>query len=154
VITVSEQVTVWIFRFRCPHPDCRYVLSVIPFFLEPYLQPALELQEELMEAIQQGSTVEAVAETSQELPGGGFDERTLSRWMRSWNERLTQLQSGFWRWLLTRVPHLTLPPSTALWESMRWGWQEIRKRVPALGQISFLHGLNRLHFSMAVTVHG
>lgn len=152
VITATENITVCIFRFRCP--ECRYVQSVIPSFLEPYMQPALDLQEALVEAVQQGATVEDVAEMSQALPCGGLDERTISRLVQGWNERLAQLQSGLWAWLLSRNPHVSLPRSSSLWNTLHAAWQELRERIPYLRNIQFLHGLNRLHFSMSVTVHG
>jgi hypothetical protein len=152
VFTLSHSVKICIFRFRCP--DCGYVHSVIPAFLEPYQQIALDLQEDLVDAVQQGRTVETVAEESESLPGGGFDERTIASLVRAWNERLTQLESGLWTWLLTWTPHLTLLRSPSLWSTLRSAWQAVRERLPAFREIRFLHGLNRLCFSLAVTVHG
>ena len=52
VFTRSRHVKISIFRFRCP--DCRYVHSVFPAFLEPYQPTALDWQEELVDAVQQG----------------------------------------------------------------------------------------------------
>lgn len=152
VFTLTHSVKICIFRFRCP--DCGYVFSVIPAFLEPYQQIALDLQEELVDAVQQGGTVEAVAEASESLPGGGFDEHTIARLVRSWNERLIQLESGLWAWLLERTPHLSLTRSSSLWNTFRGAWQAIRERIPAFRHIRFLHGLNRLCFSLTVTAHG
>lgn len=152
VFTISHSVRLCIFRFRCP--DCGYVHSVIPAFLEPYQQIALDLQEDLVDAVQQGITVEAVAEQSEALPSGGFDERTIASLVRAWNEQLTQLESGLWTWLLAQTPHLTLPRSSSLWSTLRSAWQTIAERVPAFRHVRFLHGLNRLCFSLAVTAHG
>src|SRR5690606_20717167 len=72
VITLTQNATIYIYRFRCP--DCGYVHSVIPAFLEPYMQMALDLQEDLVDAAQHGATVEEVAEMTQYLPCGGMDE--------------------------------------------------------------------------------
>ncbi|WP_156807416.1 DUF6431 domain-containing protein [Effusibacillus pohliae] len=152
VFTSSSCQRICIFRFRCP--GCGYVHSVIPAFLEPYQRLALDLQEDLVDAVQQGGTVEAVAEASQSLPGGGFGERTIASLVRAWNERLTQLESGLWTWLLARVPHLTLSRSPSLWSTLQSAWQAVQERIPAFRNIRFLHGLNRLCFSLAVTVHG
>lgn len=152
VITISHSVKICIFRFRCP--DCGYVHSVIPTFLEPYMQMTLDVQEELVEVVEQGVTVEEAAEMTQSLPSGGFDEQTIGRLVRAWNERLAQLQSGLWAWMLARVPHVTLPRSSSLWNTLRSAWQAVRERIPAFREIRFLHGLNRLHFSMTVTAHG
>lgn len=152
VFTLSHSVKICIFRFRCP--DCGYVHSVIPAFLEPYQQIALDLQEDLVDAVQQGKTVEAVAEESESLPGGGFDERTIASLVRAWNERLTQLESGLWTRLLAWAPHLTFSRSPSLWSTLRSAWQAVRERISAFRDIRFLHGLNRLCFSLAVTVHG
>ncbi|MCL6543465.1 MAG: DUF6431 domain-containing protein [Roseiflexus sp.] len=151
VCTLSHSVKIYIFRFRCP--DCGYVHSVIPAFLEPYQQLDFDLQEDLVDAVQQERTVEAVAEESESLPGGGVDEHTLASLVRRWNERLTQLESGLWAWLLARTPHLTFPRSTSLWSMLRSAWQTVRERIPAFREIRFLHGLNRLCFSLTVTVH-
>ncbi len=152
VFTRSHHVKISIFRFRCP--DCRYVHSVIPAFLEPYQPIALDLQEELVDAVQQGKTVEEVAETSESLPGGGLDERTLSRLVQAWDERLTQLEPGLWIWLLAWTPHLIFSRAPSLWTVLRNAWQAVRERMPAFRDIPFLHGLNRLCFSMTVTGHG
>lgn len=151
-VTLALRVKICIFRFRCP--DCGYVHSVIPAFLEPYQQIALDLQEDLVDALQQGQTVEMVAEASESLPGGGLDEHTIASLVRAWNERLTQLESGLWAWLLARTPHLTLPRSSSLWSALRSAWQTIAERIPAFQNVRFLHGLNRLCFSLTVTAHG
>lgn len=152
VVTLSHRVQICIFRFRCP--VCGYVFSVIPAFLEPYQPIALDVQEDLVDAVQQGQTIEAVAEASESLPGGGVAERTIARWVRSWNERLSQVESGLWRWLLERTPHLTLSHAPSLWNTLRHAWQAIPERIPAFRNIRLLHGLNRLCFSLAVTAHG
>lgn len=152
VFTMDEHVRIYIFRFRCP--DCRYVHSVIPTFLEPYLRLCLDLQEELVDAVIQGTTLEAVSEASSILPFGPYEERTIRRWVRSWNERLTQLESGLWGFFLARVPHLVLERSASLWQSLRSGWKTLRKHLPEFAALGFLHGLNRLCFSLTVTVHG
>lgn len=152
MITLSHSVKICIFRFRCP--DCGYVHSVIPHFLEPYMQMAFDLQEELIEAVEQGATVEDIAEMTQFLPCGGFDEHTIGCLVRAWNDRLAQLQTGLWEWLLVRVPHLALLRSSSLWSMLRCAWQAVREQFPVFREIRFLHGLNRLHFSMTVTVHG
>lgn len=151
VFTLFRREKICIFRFRCP--DCGYVHSVIPAFLEPYQQIALDLQENIVDAVQQGATLEAVAEMTESLPGGGFNERTIGRLNRGWNERLLQLQIGLWAWLLRRAPHLTLSRSTSLWGMLRAGWQAVRTQIPGLREVRFLHGLNRICFSLAVTAH-
>lgn len=151
VFTLSYGGKICIFRFRCP--DCRYVFSVIPAFLEPYQQIALDLQEDLIDAVQQGETVEAVAQASESLPGGGFETQMIARLARSWHARLTQLEGGLWVWLLARTPHLSLTRSTSLWRTLRGAWQAIRERLPDFRNIRFLHGLNRLCLLLAVTAH-
>lgn len=153
VITLASCKKICIFRFRCPDPDCGYVHSVIPAFLEPYMQMALDLQEELVQAAHQGVTVEEIAEMAQSLPCGGLDEHTIGNLIRGWNERLSQLGSGLWAWMLARSPHLTLPNSSSIWHDLCSAWKTIRERIPDFRNIRFLHGLNRLHFSMTVTEH-
>ena len=69
---------------------------------------ALDWQEELVEAVQQGETVEEVAEATESLPSGGLDERTIARLVRGWNERLIQLEAGVWSRLLEWVPPMHL----------------------------------------------
>jgi hypothetical protein len=152
VMTVTCREKICIFRFRCP--DCGYVHSVIPAFLEPYMQMALDLQEELVGAAHQGATVEQIAEQTQALPCGSIDERTIASLIRGWNQRLAQLESGLWAWMLARAPHLALPRSSSLWNTLHTAWTIIREQIPELRNIRFLHGLNRLHFSMTVTAHG
>jgi hypothetical protein len=95
-----------------------------------------------------------VVEATDELPGGGVVEQTIGRLIRSWNERLNQLESGIWRWMLARAPHLKISRSASLWEQLRNGWQAVQTQIAAVREIRFLHGLNRLCFSLAVTAHG
>lgn len=152
VFTLNEQVRICIFRFRCP--DCRYVHSVIPAFLEPYQRLSLDLQEELVDAVLQGATLEAVSEATAILPLGPYEEKTISRLVQGWTGRLTQLESGLWAFLLARVPHLVLKRSASLWQTLRYGWETLRGYLPGFAAFRFLHGLNRLCFSLTVAVHG
>jgi hypothetical protein len=152
VFTLDEHVRICIFRFRCP--DCRYVHSVIPAFLEPYQRLSLDLQEELVDAVLQGVTLEAVSEASAMLPFGPYEEKTIRRLVRGWNDRLTQLESGLWVFLLARVPHLVLERSASLWHVLRSGWETLRRHLSGFADFRLLHGLNRLCFSLTVTVHG
>uniref|UniRef100_UPI0037C90DFD Mu transposase C-terminal domain-containing protein n=1 Tax=Paenibacillus sabuli TaxID=2772509 RepID=UPI0037C90DFD len=122
-VTCAEKICV--FRFRCP--DCGYVHSVIPAFLQPYM-----LQEDLAGAAHQGATVEQVAEQAQALPCGGIDERTLASLIRGWNQRLAQLESGLWAWMLARAPHLTLPRAPSLWSTLQSAWRMIREKLPRM----------------------
>lgn len=149
VITPDGHIKICIFRFRCP--DCRYVHSVIPAFLEPYQALTLDLQEELVEAMEQGATVASLAESTESLPSGALDEQTLERLIHGWKKRLMQIQSGLWVWIFSRIPHTTLPRSTSLWDQLRSGCQTVRAKIPIFRDIRFLHGLNRLCFFMAVT---
>ena len=121
---------------------------------QSYQSIALDWQEELVEAVQQGETVEKVAEATESLPSGGLDERTIARLVRGWNERLIQLEAGVWSRLLEWVPPMPLSRAPSLWSMLRHAWQTVRERIPAFRNISFLHGLNRLCFSMTVAEHG
>jgi len=153
VRTIFRRVSIFVFRFRCP--DCGYVHSVIPAFLEPYQALDLDAQEDLVETVAQGGTVAAVTEAFEALAGEGLEERTVANLVRHWNERLMQLESGLWPWLLERAPHIPLsPPTSSLWRRMHGAWQALREQVPALRDIRFLQGLNRLCLSLTVTAHG
>lgn len=153
VRTLCRRVSIFIFRFRCP--ECTYVHSVIPAFLEPYQALDLDVQEDLIEAVEQGGTVGAVTAAFEALTDEGLEAHTVASLVRSWNERLTQLESGLWPWLLERVPHLTLtPPTSSLWRRLHGAWQALRRQVAAFRDIRFLQGLNRLSLSLAVTAHG
>lgn len=152
VITLEEHLRISIFRFRCP--DCRYVHSVIPAFLEPYQRLSLDLQEELVDAVMQGATLELVTEATSILPIGPYEEKTIRRLVRGWNDRLVQLESGLWAFFLARVPHLVLERKASLWQTLRSGWETLRLHLPGVGTSRFLQGLNRLCFSLTVTVHG
>jgi len=152
VFTPSQSVRISIFRFRCP--VCGYVHSVIPVFLEPYQRMALDLQEELIDSIENGTTLEAVAEETDTLPGGPCSEKKIGRLVRGWAERLAQLESGLWVWLLAHVPHLTLPRSSSLWTGFRSCWEAVCGQLPVFGPIRFLTGVNRLCLSLAVAEHG
>lgn len=148
VFTLLRSARIQIFRFRCP--DCRYVFSVIPAFLEPYQQVALDLQEELLHEIEQGTTMEAVAEATDALPDTAYSTRTIGRWVQRWKERLVQLEPGWWPWLIARLPHLTLPRSSSLWRVWHACWEMLRHHFPVWHPIRFLQGLNRLYLSLTV----
>jgi hypothetical protein len=150
--TPFQSARISIFRFRCP--VCGYVHSVIPIFLEPYQRMALDLQEELINSIENGTTLEAVAEETDTLPGGPCSEKTIGRLVRGCAERLIQLESGLWTWLIAHVPHLTLPRSLSLWTALRSCWENVRGQLPGFGPIRFLTGVNRLCLSLAVAEHG
>jgi hypothetical protein len=152
VVTLDVHFRICIFRFRCP--DCKYVHSVIPTFLEPYQRLSLDLQEDLVDAVMQGATVALVSEATALLPLGPYEEKTIGRLVSGWRDRLAQLESGLWSFLLARVPHLVLERSTSLWQSLRSGWETLRLQRPAFATSRFLQGLNRLCFSLTVTVHG
>lgn len=152
VFTPSQSARISIFRFR--YPVCGYVYSVIPVFLEPYQRMALDLQEEIINSIENGATLEAVAEETDTLPGGPCSEKTIGRLVRGWAERLAQLESGLWAWLIAHVPHLTLPRSSSLWTGLRSCWETVRGQLPVFGPIRFLTGVNRLCLSLAVAEHG
>lgn len=152
VFMLEGTVRLCIFRFRCP--DCSYVHSIIPDFIEPYRRLSLDLQEDLVEAAMQGATLELISESTSVLPLGPYEEKTIRRLVRGWNDRLLQLESGLWIFLLTRVPHLALERSASLWHTLRSGWETLRGYLPDIAASRFLQGLNRLCFSMTVTVHG
>jgi hypothetical protein len=148
VFTPSQCATISIFRFRCP--DCKYVHSVIPAFLEPYQRMALDLQEDLVDAVCNGSTLETVAERTDTFPGGSRCEKTIRRLVQGWERRLFQLESGLWAWLIARVPHLTLPRTGSLWSALRFCWDLGQHQLLFRKPLRFLHGLNRICFSLAV----
>jgi hypothetical protein len=149
VHTVSESVRILIFRFFCP--ICKKAFSIIPTFLEPYQQVSLDLQDELLQAYEEGASAEVVAQRTDTLPMGSREEKTIRRWSQGWRTRLAQMEKGLWTWLLLRIPHLQLPRDGSLWLVFSRIWGIVRQHFPAFGSIRFLHGLNRLSFSMTVT---
>lgn len=149
VFTLEKEWTIPIFRFFCPIPECKRTVNLIPTFVKKHQQVALDIQEQVIQAHDNGVSLADVAEQTESLPGGGYSEKTLWRWKKGWKIQLSTYEDHVWEWILERIPHVGLPQSQV---HSTWGWfcqvwQQIQQHVPSCKNIHFLHWLHR--FSQA-----
>jgi transposase-like protein len=147
-----DGIEIPIFRFYCPF--CKKTFSIIPTFVEKHHQTALDIKEEVIQCHEAGTGFPEVAKRTAMLPGGRYSAKTIWRWTKRWNERLTKLQPKIWNWLLSRFPHLHFPKGGdgSLWLILLKLWTQIQQEMIDWRRIRFLHFLNCLSLPIAVTV--
>ena len=149
VLPLAECVVIPIFRFRCPR--CGGTTSVVPTFLQPKQQTAVDIQETVVQGEVCGATRQTMAQRSAAWPGGPWSVRTIRRWCRRWSERLARLEGTLAAWILSRHPAMTLPRKRASgWPAWFIWWERLRREGDEY--LSLLHRLNRLDRPLALTV--
>lgn len=101
-------------RFLCP--DCRKTMSLLPAFVEPHHQSAVDVKEAVVRAAAEGCSLPEIAEASEAYAGGGYSEKTIRRWRKTWNRRRGAHEERIWAILF----HLGL--DTELPRERRGGW--------------------------------
>jgi len=147
VFTLTERFVIPIFRFRCPR--CGKTTSVLPAFLLPKQQAAVDIQEEVVRRETGGASRMATAQQSAAWTGGPWSVRTIRRWCRRWMDMLSKLEDRLAAWLLSRYPQAVLPrrrePGWSLWFAC---WERLG---PSAQAGSLLERLIRLARPMSVT---
>ena len=150
VFSLAERFIIPIFRFRCP--QCGKTTSVLPAFLLPKQQTAVDIQEEVVRGETDGASRQTMAQRSAAWPGGPWSVRTIRRWCRRWNDRLSRLEDRLAVWLLSRYPQMALPRKRASGWSLWFAcWERLRQSAQ---EGTLLYRLNRLARPLSLTVPG
>jgi len=94
VFSVGEALQLPVYRFMCP--DCRKTMSLLPAFVEPHHQSAIDVKEAALRAAAEGCSLAEIAEASKNYAGGGYNEKTIQRWRQTWNRRLAAHEERLW----------------------------------------------------------
>ncbi len=154
--TLTQHHIIPIFRFFCPL--CEGTTNVIPDFVEKYHAVALDVKEEIVFRHENGESCESIEATTDSIAGGPYSDTTLRRWIQRWNDRLIEIESVFWKWILTHHSHVKFPTGQA--ESRKtWGsyfaiWQQVRNHLQTWREIHLFHGILRFSQPLALTVVG
>ena len=141
-----------IFRFKCT--SCGRTFGLFPPFLVPHQGAALDVQEQVVQQLDNGRSLQSVSE-SLHLPTEPYSEKTLWRWKKRWDRLRDSLEPSFWRRVLDRFPHLSLPrgaekPQTR-WEWIFRVWQDIRQQLTPEPDVGCFQWLLHIARSKSVT---
>jgi hypothetical protein len=144
VFTLENESIIPIYRFYCPLPQCKKTMSLIPTFVQKHQQVALDIQEQVIQAQDEGVTLLDLAKKTESVSGGAYSEKALWRWTTTWRNRLSRGESQIWEWMLRRLPHLVLPQGRVFsrWGWFIQGWKQVQEHLPEWRNFSFLHGLH------------
>lgn len=76
VFTVGEALRLPVHRFLCP--DCRKTMSLLPVFVEPHHQSAVDVKEAALRDAADGCSLPEIVEASGAYAGGGYSSMTAS----------------------------------------------------------------------------
>ncbi|MEW6064262.1 hypothetical protein P378_09320 [Desulforamulus profundi] len=142
--TPDGQSRLPIYRFICPNPNCRKTTALLPSFLKEHHQISLDLQEKVIRQQAEGKTLVQLSEEL-EVPGGPFSEKTIWRWIRTWNKDLVNYVSVVWKFILEFIPHLQLPVGTNKprqeWGWLFYAWDQLKAKFPRIAVGSMLSWL-------------
>lgn len=123
--TVSDFFRIPIFRFLCF--ECRKSFCVVPSFVESYHQSGVDVKETVIQQVTDGCSIAEAAESSSDLAGGHYAEKTLWRWRKRWQERLDRHEVQLWRHLIHQGMERPLPRERhSRWRALRVAWTRSR----------------------------
>jgi hypothetical protein len=122
LFTLTDTLLIFIYRFLCP--DCKRSFSLIPSFVEPHHQAAVEVKEEVVRSGAEGKSLEEIAASSDTYAGGAYAVKTLWRWVCCWNRRLKRHEEELWG----RIVRSGVEPSLtrerhSIWKALFGAWQ-------------------------------
>lgn len=146
VFTRRQRWTIPVLRFRCP--DCSQTMSLPPDFVEPHHQTAVDVKEEVIRQSCEGRSLAEIASRPPSMTGGHYGEKTLWRWLRTWENRRARQEARLWSLLLFRGLDEPLPRERkSAWAALLVVWSQ------AFGDESLLAELLRLdRLSMLASV--
>lgn len=119
--TLEEAFVIPVFRFRCP--KCRKTFSILPHFVEPHHQSAVDVKEAVVRSGEEGRSLTVLASDSASFAGGPYAEKTLWRWQRCWKRRLNRHEEQIWRTILHCGLEVPLPSERrSSWKALWAGW--------------------------------
>jgi hypothetical protein len=121
-------------------------MSLPPDFVEPHHQTAVDVKEEVIRQSCEHRSLAEIAQESLSAAGGQYAEKTLWRWLRTWENRLAQQEAGLWSLLLCRGLDEPLSRERkSAWAALFTIWPQ------AAGGESLLAALLRLDCSTRLT---
>lgn len=152
LFTLLAVLEIIIFRFKCT--SCGRTFGLFPPFLVPHQGAALDVQEQVVQQLDNGRSLQSVSE-SLNLPTEPYSEKTLWRWKKRWDRLRDPLEPSFWRQVLGWFPHLSLPrgeekPRTG-WGWIFSVWVEIRHRLTPETDVGCFQWLLHIARSKSVT---
>lgn len=140
LFTLDEAFQIPVFRFLCP--DCRKTVCVLPAFVEPHHQSAVDVKEEIVRAGAEGRSLTEVAVHSDAFAGGRYSEKTLWRWQQCWKHRRKKHEQRLWSAILHHGMDVSLPRERRSgWKALFAAWSALARPEPLFS--SFLR-LDRL----------
>lgn len=137
VFTRMQRWTIPVLRFRCP--DCNKTMSLPPDFVEPHHQTAVDVKEEVIRQSCEERSLTAIARGPLSAAGGHYSEKTLWRWLQTWENRRARQEARLWSLLLFRGLDEPLPRERkSAWAALFAIWPQ------ATGGESLLAALLRL----------
>jgi hypothetical protein len=98
VNTFTARILLPVFRFLCS--ACKRTMSILPPFVEPYHQDAIEVKEEVVTSAEVGESTPSIVVRSSQFAGGPYSEKTIRRWLGTWRQRFIRHQDRLWALLL------------------------------------------------------
>ena len=146
--TLEDILEIIIFRFKCKR--CKKTFGLLPSFVERHQSAAVDVQEQVVCALNNGVSLQVVAEQL-DLSTQPYSEKSLWRWKKKWDRRRAVLEPVYWQAILSQAPHIHLPRGSNSPRSS-WGWLLLAWRAvrdyftdnPQVGCLQWLLYLARL----------
>jgi len=143
VFTRMQRWTVPVLRFRCP--DCNKTMSLPPDFVESHHQTAVDVKEEMIRQRCENRSLTEIAEETLSATGGSYAEKTLWRWLRTWENRLARQEARLWSRLLRRGLDEPLPRERkSVWDALFAIWPQAASGESLLATLLRLDRSTRL----------
>lgn len=130
------------FRFQCP--ICLKTTSVLPSFIGRYERCTWDVQEDVLQAVDEGSSCEQSGEKISP-PTGPLSSLTVWRWTKKWRIRMNDLEPQFWSYVIQRNPFLKIPRGrdrpTTQFALFRQTWSQMTSTCM---NVRLLHALFRI----------
>jgi hypothetical protein len=136
------------YRFQCP--ICNGTMSVLPSFIGRYERCTWDVQEDVVQAVDEGCSCEKAGETVRP-PTGPLSSRTVWRWTKIWRGWMSDLEPQFWAFVIQLNPSLDIPrgrdrPETQF-ALFRRTWRQLASTYMT---VRLLHALVRIATSTEI----
>lgn len=131
LFTLDEAFHISVFRFLCP--DCRKTLCVLPEFVEPHHQSAVDVKEEVVRAGAEGCSLSEISAESAAYARGAYAEKTLWSWQQCWLRRRKKHENQLWHTLFHHGFDVSLPHERrSAWKALFAAWSVPERLLTAL----------------------
>lgn len=146
VVTLCNEYTIIIFRFKCP--DCGETYSLKPTFIGSNRQATWDVEESI---VQRNETGMPLAELAKNFlpPAGPYSEKTFWRWTNIWKQRIETIHDFVFNEVLNKIPNLAIPvgkgkPQTTK-EWLSYLWYKWKDAFLSQEDTGFFHWLYRMY---------